>query len=155
MSKQANPFDFSNYFTNFDPMKIMQEFSKNMGDYKIPGFDFDILLDNQRKNLEALTKANQQALEGAQSIAERQREILQQAMQEATSVIKDLSTAGSPQEAAQKQTVIMQQAFEKALSTMRELAELTSKTNKEAFDTLNARFKDSLLELRDLSKSGK
>ena len=147
MAKENNPFDFTTYFSNFDPNKLMQDLSASMGDFKIPGFSFDVLLDTQRKNLEALTKANQLALQGTQAIAERQREILQQAMQEATSVIKDLSVAGNPQEAAQKQAAVMQQAFEKAFETMRELAEMTTKTNQEAFEALSQRFKESMAEL--------
>lgn len=154
MAKQANPFDFSNLFSNFDPTKMFQDFSANLGDMKIPGFDMNTLLDSQRKNMEALTTANRQAFEGMQAIAERQREILQQAMQEATTVAKDLAASSNPQEAATKQTAVMQQAFEKAFETMRELAEMTSKTNQEAFETLNQRFNESLAELRKIAANG-
>ncbi len=151
MAQSTNPFDFSAVFANFDPTKLVQDFSANFGDMKLPGFDINAVLESQRKNMEALTTANRQAFEGMQAIADRQREILQQAMQEATTVAKDLASAGNPQEAASKQTAVMQQAFEKAFDAMRELAEMTSKTNQEAFDTLNQRFTESLAELRKLA----
>ena len=47
-----NPF---NPFANVD-------FSKTMGDLKIPGFDVQAIMDAQRKNIEALTAANQTAV---------------------------------------------------------------------------------------------
>ncbi|GAB4358317.1 MAG: phasin family protein [Gammaproteobacteria bacterium] len=151
MAKQSNPFDFSNLFVNFDPTKFIQDFSANLGDLKIPGLNLDTVLESQRKNLEALTQANRQAFEGMQAIAEKQREILQQAVQEASTIAKDLATAGNPQEVAAKQSEILQKSLEKALETMRELAEMTSKTNQETFETLNQRFKESLAELKNLS----
>ena len=155
MAKQANPFDFSSYFANFDPTKMMQDFSTNLGEFQVPGVDLEGLLSAQRKNLEALTQANQLALQGTQAIAERQREILQQAIQEANAVVKDLSSAGNPQEVAGKQMAVVQQAIEKALQAMRELAEMTAKTNQQTFEVLNQRFKESLAELHDLSAGGR
>lgn len=153
MEQSTNPFDFANVYANLDPTKMMQEFSKSFGELKLPGFDINTVLEGQRKNMEALTTANRQAFEGMQAIADRQREILQQAMQEATTVAQDLASAGNPQEAAAKQTVVVQKAMEKAFETMKELAEMTSKTNQEAFDTLNKRFSESLAELRSAAES--
>lgn len=48
-----NPF---NPFANVDFSKF--DFSKTMGDLKIPGFDVQAIMDAQRKNIEALTAAN-------------------------------------------------------------------------------------------------
>lgn len=148
---QKTPFDFSALFGGFDPVKLMQDYTASLGQFKAPGFDVDALVESQRKNVEALTAANRQAFEGVKAIAERQRDILQQAMQEAMSVASDVATSGSPQEAAGKQAEIFQKAMEKALETMREMAEMTSKTNQESFEILNQRFKENLAELRKVA----
>ena len=37
------------------------DFTKAWGDFKIPGFDFDAVFSAQRKNIEAVTAANQVA----------------------------------------------------------------------------------------------
>lgn len=164
MTKKTNPYDFSYLFSNFDPAKLIQnfdptrliqDFTSTLGEFKVPGMDMDAMLDSQRKNMEALTAANRQALEGMQTIAERQRELFQQAMDEANNITKELATSGNPQDLAQKQSAVMQQAFEKAFAAMRELAEMTAKTNQQTFDTLNKRFQESLAELRETTGTGK
>jgi len=84
-----NPF---NPFANVDFSKF--DFSKTMGDLKIPGFDVQAIMDAQRKNIEALTAANQTAVQGMQAGAQQQAEILSQAMNEIWQVI-DFSGAAS------------------------------------------------------------
>ncbi len=43
------------------------DMSKAFGEMKLPGIDVEAVAASQRKNLEALTQANQLAVEGAQS----------------------------------------------------------------------------------------
>lgn len=65
--------------------------SKMLGDVKIPGFDMEVIMSAQRKNIEALTAANQAAVQGMQAVAQRQAEILSQAMNEVSSIAQQLS----------------------------------------------------------------
>ncbi len=78
----TNPFNpFANVdFSKFDMSKF--DITKMMGDVKIPGFDVQAIMDAQRKNIEALNAANQTAVQGMQAVAQRQAEILTQAMNE-------------------------------------------------------------------------
>jgi len=48
-----NPFKS---FADFDFSKF--DLRKMMGDLKIPGLDMEVLMNTQRKNIEALTAAN-------------------------------------------------------------------------------------------------
>lgn len=157
--KQANPFAFdaTKVFGDFDPTKLMGEFDpqKFMGDfqkafseYKIPGVDNNIILESQKKNVEALAQANKVALEGFQAVFKRQGEILGQAMEEIQATFKSLTEAGEPQDKVAQQTDLVKDAVEKALSNMRELAEMAGKSNAEAFETIHARFKESLDEVK-------
>jgi phasin family protein len=145
-----NPF---NPFANLDLSKFdLSKFdmTKLLGDVKIPGFDMDTIMAAQRKNIEALTAANQAAVQGMQAVAQRQAEILSQAMNEVSSIAQQLSTAGNPQEMTTKQTELARKAFEQALANMRELAEMVSKSNTEAFAIINKRVTESLQELKSL-----
>ena len=146
-----NPFNpFANVdFSKFDFSKF--DFSKALGDVKIPGFDMQAAMDAQRKNIEALTAANQAAVQGIQAVAQRQAEILSQAISEVSTVAQQLASSGSnPQELTAKQAELARKAFEQALANARELAEMVSKSNTEAFAIINKRVTESLQELKSL-----
>ena len=140
-----NPFNpFANVdITKFDVTKMMEEI-------KLPGVDFNTLMEAQRKNIEAVMEANKVALEGIQSIAKRQAEMLTESMTAASEAARQLSGAKNPQEMATKQAELSREAFEKALENMRELAELVGKSNSNAFEVMNNRFNESLHELKGL-----
>ena len=57
------------------PMPFM-DISKLMEQFKIPGVDLGAVVEARRKDIEALTQANQQAYQGMQALAQRQAEIL-------------------------------------------------------------------------------
>ena len=143
-----NPFAAMD-FSKFDLGKF--DVTKMLGDVKIPGFDMQAIMDAQRKNIEALTAANQAAVQGMQAVAQRQAEILSQAMNEVSSIAQQLAgSASNPQEMTTKQAELVRKAFEQALANMRELAEMVSKSNTDAFAIINKRVTESLQELKGL-----
>lgn len=138
-----------NPFANMDFGKF--DVSKMMQDLKVPGVDVNALMEAQRKNIEALTAANKAAIDGMQSVAKRQAEIMAQSLSEVSNLAQEFSAStNNPQEMGAKQAEIIKQAFDKALGNMRELAEMVSKTNTEAFEVMNKRFTESLEELKGL-----
>jgi len=145
-----NPFNpFANIdFSKFDMSKF--DVTKMMGDLKIPGFDMQGAMEAQRKNIEALTAANQAAVQGMQAVAQRQAEILSQAMGEVSSIAQQFSSAGNPQEMSAKQAELARKGFEQALANMRELAEMVNKSNTDAFAIINKRVNENLQELKTL-----
>jgi phasin family protein len=148
---EINPFNpFANIdFGKFDLSKF--DMTKMLGDVKIPGFDMDAIMAAQRKNIEALTAANQAAVQGMQAVAQRQAEILSQAMNEVSSIAQQLAgSASNPQEMTTKQAELARKGFEQALANMRELAEMVSKSNTETFAIINKRVTESLQELKSL-----
>ncbi|HYG84955.1 MAG TPA: phasin family protein [Azospirillum sp.] len=124
------------------------DFSKVLGDLKVPGVDVDSILSTQRKNIEAVTAANQLAIEGLQAVLRRQAEILRQSLEEAGNAASEVIAAGSPEEKAAKQAELLKTAFEKSLSNIRELAEMVAKSNTEAADVLAKRVSESLDEVK-------
>ena len=117
--------------------------------FKVPGVDLGALMDARRKDIEALAEANRQAFEGMQAIARRQAEILQQTMGEWQESAQKLAGKDLGASAAQ-QTEMAKAAFEKALSNMREMAEMATKSQSQAFETVNKRFQENLADLRKL-----
>lgn len=122
--------------------------TKVMADFRIPGFDIEALLAAQRRNIEAVTAANQLAVEGVQAVLRRQAEILRVTVEETSSVISDILAAGSPEEKVSKQAELVKTAFEKALAHLKELSEMIAKSNGEAADILNKRVSEGLDEVK-------
>jgi phasin family protein len=135
MAKQAFPNAFA-------------ELTKMMKDYQLPGVDWQELMASQRKNVEALTKANQVLFEGAQAVVQREVEILQKAMQEFAEASRGLLQEGDPQAHTQKRLELARASFEAALRNMRELAEMAGRANRDALETINQRAIESFDEIR-------
>ena len=54
-------FDVSKLLKEFDPSKVVAEFSNALKQYKLPNVDLDSIVASQKKNVEALTSANRAA----------------------------------------------------------------------------------------------
>ena len=151
MNNAAFPFvnmDVTKVMADFDPAKIVDQFTKAAGTYQVPQFDVDTIVAAQRKNIEALTAANKAAVEGVQALATRQNEILQETMKEATDAVNAMTKIDGPEDAAAKQAEIIKISFEKALGNMKELAEMVAKSNADTSDAINARIFESLEEIK-------
>lgn len=128
-----------------------EEFRKLLGDMKFPGLpDTQALMQAHQRNLEAIAAANRIALEGAQAVARRHMEIMQQTMAELTETLTSLSGAAAPQDKAAKQAELLKSAYEKAVANSRELGDLIQRANGEAVSTLNARVSAAIDELTTL-----
>ena len=104
----------------------------------------------QRKNVEALTKANKVAFDGFQAVAQRQSEIFKTLLDKVQTQGKDFAatTADDPMATAAKQTEAAKAAYEEALSNAKELSGLVTKSQEEALSLLQARFTESLDEFK-------
>jgi phasin family protein len=127
--------------------------SKAFAGFALPGFNVEAMMASQRKNVEALTQANQLAIEGAQALARRQVEIAREALEEARSLFREFSQPGAPQERLAKNTELAKASFEKGLATAKELTELVTKANAEAFNVLTKRVTESFEEIRDAASA--
>ena len=137
-------------------MAGMNEFTRMFSEMKFPAMpDMDSFLAAHRRNMETLSAANRVALEGAQTVAKRHMEIVQQTMQEMTETIRELSSPDTPQVRAAKQAELIKQAYERAVAHMKELADLIQRSNGEALSMLNQRFAEALDEVKVMAeKSG-
>ncbi|HEV7458790.1 MAG TPA: TIGR01841 family phasin [Roseococcus sp.] len=123
---------------------------------KMPNMmDFQALADAQRRNLEAMAAANRVAMEGAQAVARRNMELMQQTMAEMSEAMRGLTVMdGNPATKAAQQAELMKANYERAVASMKELADLIQKSNGEALEVLNRRFAEALEEMQAMVKKG-
>ncbi len=145
-AKTGNPF------LDADLVTIMA-YGKCAEQFKLPGVDAKALIESQRRNVEAVTKANQVAFAGAQAVMQRQAEILRDTLDETTKAVQSLSTTGKPEDIWAKQAELLKDSYEHGLANLRELTELSAKANSEAADLLTHRVADSLGELTGAFKA--
>ena len=131
----------TNPFAEFDVTKVM-------ADLRVPGVDVDHLMKTSKKNIDAVNAANSLLVEGMKEIAKRQAEIVREAMEDAASASTEMMNQGSPEDKVAKQTELAKTAFEKALSNVKELAEMTAKSQSEAFDVINKRMSETMDEFK-------
>jgi phasin family protein len=145
MAKNTNFFepeflktpDFAQWQSEFT--RMVTDFSKFWTNGKASTLDANWLLTFQRKNIEALTAANQRAFEGVQAIAKRQVEIARAAAEELTKATKEFTTAGSTEDKLAKQADVAKESFETAVAQLEELAGLAQKSQAEAFEVIRKR----------------
>jgi len=136
-----------------DASNPQAEFMRMMAEFRMPqALDFESFAAAQRRNIEALSAANRVALEGAQAVAKRHMEILQQSMAEMTEAMRTLATAEAPQEKAAKQADLAKTSYERAVANMKELSDLIQKSNAEAVGVLNQRFTEAMQEIKGMVK---
>jgi phasin family protein len=126
--------------------------TKMMADFRFRPFDVETLMACQRRNIEAVSQANQLAVEGFQAVAKRQIEIARQAVEDVSALLRDLAQPTSTEDRIAKNTEYAKQMLEKSVNHGREITELAAKAGTEAADVLRKRATESLDEFRDLAK---
>lgn len=151
--KAAQPFfgpDAVKVFAEFDPSKITEQFTKTFGDVKMPKVDVEAVVTAQRKNLEAISKANTAAFTGAQEVAQKQADLVKKVMDEATAVAKTMGETKTPQEIVAKQAELTKSAYTQAFANAKVLADTFVKSQDAATKVINARVTEGLDEVKDL-----
>ena len=139
--------------TGFDPSKFsFPDIGKLMEQFKVPGIDVGKIVEAQRKDIEALTKANQAAYAGVQELATRQAEILKETMAEWQAA---MARAGGGGADVATQAELAQKALGKAVTNMREMAEVATKSQTQAWEVIQKRFRENLADMMKLMQPPK
>jgi phasin family protein len=137
------------------PPKTMADFgdfAKFFSDMKMPAMpDMDAFVAASRRNMETFTAANRVALEGAQAVARRHMEIMQQSMTEMTEAMRSFTATESPQAKAAKQADLLKHAYERSVANIKELGDMIQQSNGEALRLLNGRFTEAMDEIKQLA----
>jgi len=138
MSRQ-NPF--AEFFTAND-------FSKFFENAQSMPFDLQGFMETQRKNMQALSNAQQIAIENLQTIAQRQSAIISEMVEDNAQITKELMSEGTPEEKISKNADLFKTLYERSVKNMNDIAEMMNKSNQEASDIINKRVKATMNEVK-------
>jgi len=128
------------------------DFSKVFEDFKVPSMDFSNVFEMQRRNIEALSAANQAMAESFQTISRRQAELMQEQVEDMLKTSKDVASANSPEAGVAKQAEFTKKWLTQSLNNFREIAEMANKSNAEIMDVLSDRTVKSMDEMNSAAK---
>lgn len=141
--QQKNPA--ANFFSDMQStMKQMMESAPTANP-----FDFKTVLEAQRKNIQALTEANQCALNGWQNLAKRQAEMVTQFVQDNSGLATQSLSPAAPQETLAKQTELLKSVCEQTLQNAREITEIVRKNTVDTAEIVNRRLLDGFGEIQN------
>jgi len=134
---RSTPFDF--------------DVTKIFADFRFRPFDVEAVWAAQRKNIEALSQANQCAVEGAQAVARRQIELTRETFEGLSALMRDWAAPVSTEDRIAKNTDYIKQMLDKGVSHGREIATIAAKVGTEAAEVLHKRASESLDEMRSFA----
>ena len=116
--------------------------------FQVPGFGINTVVDIQRRNVEALTAANQTIAQGLQTVVQRQGEIARQSVKQFQDLVSFKPSSTSVTETLVKQIDVTKTSYEKNVTNARELGDIVAKVGSEAADILSRRVVASLDEVK-------
>ena len=119
------------------------DFTEMLRQFQLPGVDTSQLMENERKNIEAVQHANQALVEGWRALAEKQSDVFRETMQRWQQELSE-GLSREPQETMEHQAELAREGFEKALDNMRQLAEIANESQAKAFEVIRKRIEDNL-----------
>lgn len=131
-----NPFGIP----GFDLGRMLEQF-------QMPGFDPAKLMENERRNIEALREANQAVMDGWGKLAEKQAEIFRESMAQWQQAMQQ--RLGSDTPGPEQQAEMARKGFEHALENMREMAEITAESQGKAYEIMRKRMEENIQSFFD------
>jgi hypothetical protein len=127
--------------------------------YQLPGFDLNAFVQARQTDIDAISQATAVALTGAQTITEKQVDLLKAALDQLNEALSSRSTAQgdsvSAEEVAKKQRDLVQSTLTRTLEGMKEMAEAAQRAQMEIFDIGLERARSNAEQLRALFFSQK
>ena len=124
---------------------MLRKFGSDLG---LPKLNVDELLQAQKKNIDALGESAKLAAQGAQSVAQKQREVLEAGLKEAETLARQYKPLGQMRENIALQTEFARKVFEIAVEGARESASTARQSTTDAVKIIQDRVKESLEEIR-------
>ena len=131
---RSNPFDF--------------DVTKMFADFRFQPFDVEAVWAAQRRNIEALSQANQAAMAGVQALAKHQIELTRETFEGFSALWRDMAQPGSSEDRVAKNTEYAKQVLENGVKHGGEIATIAAKAGSDAAEILHKRTNESLDEIR-------
>jgi len=107
------------------------------------------LIEGRKRDIDAILEANRKSYQGLQAVVERQTSMLKDSIAQWQSVAKMMSASG-PRESFSKLDELAKQSFGMAVANIRELAELSARSQAEAFEVVRQRIRENVEEVTRL-----
>ena len=130
---------------NTSYVDMLRKFGSDLG---LPKIDVDKLIESHRKNIDALSQSATVAAQGAQSVAQKQREIFEAGLQEATKLARGYQPLGKLQDNLALQTEFAKKVFEIAVKGAQDSATTARQSTGEAVKIIQDRLKESFDEIQ-------
>ena len=130
---------------NSSYIDMLRKFGTDLG---LPKLNVDELLQTQKKNLEALGESAKVAAQGAQSVAQKQREVLEAGLREASTLAREYKPLGKVQENLALQTEFARKMFDIAVKGAQDSASTARQSTSDAVKIIQDRMKESFEEFR-------
>ena len=101
---RSNPFDF--------------DVTKMFADFRFHPFDVEAVWAAQRRNIEALSQANQAAMAGVQALARHQIELTRETFEGFSALMRDMAQPGSSEDRVAKNTEYVKQVLENGVKPL-------------------------------------
>lgn len=124
-----------------------------LGRYRLPGFDLDAFLQARQADIDAVSRATSVAFTGAQSITQKQADLLKAALSELNAAVagrSESAASGDVGSAMEKQRELVQSTLSRTLDGMKEMAEAAQRAQSEIFDIALERARSNAEQLRGL-----
>ncbi len=130
-TRENDPFGIP----NFDLGKLLEQF-------RWPGLDLERLMEEQRRNIEAVQQANQAVTDGWAQLAEKQAQVFRESLEQWQKAAQEQFAGKMPD--TQEQSELARQGLEQALDNMREMAEITAQSQAKAMEIMRKRIDENV-----------
>ncbi|HTR05257.1 MAG TPA: phasin family protein [Paraburkholderia sp.] len=137
-----------------NPTGLFAEYTKVIGQFKLPRIDIATVLEWRRKDIDALTEAGTTTVAGMQSLARKQSEILHTTMTGFQSLFARSTGSGS-EPAPANPAALVQHALPKTLTDVQELADTAYRALSDSFAVITRRVAEHVEEWKALLQQGK
>lgn len=126
-------------------IEMLEKFGSDMG---LPKLDVDKLIETLKKNIDTLGQSAKVAAQGAQSVAQKQREVLEAGLREAATLAREYKPLDKVHENIAMQKEFASKVLDIALKGAADSATTARQSTAEAVKIIQDRVKESLEEVR-------
>jgi phasin family protein len=126
-------------------IEMLRKFGADLG---LPKPNVDQLIETQKKNIEALGQSAQVVAQGAQSVAHKQRELMEAGLREAMAFARENQPLGKADANLAQQTEFARKLFEIAVNGAQETVATARQSGADAVKIVQGRMKEGLEGIR-------
>lgn len=128
-----------------DVTKVMSQFQP----FKMQGLDIASLLEARGKDIEAMTTANRQTIEGLQSLAQHQAQAMQEIMTQWQSLASP-ANAQNPGDAQARQLDVARRSIESMMANFCELSEILGSSQRATLEAVSRRAAENIEDMKKM-----